>query len=1011
MGIRHRLQELTRRRPALSIVLLVGSDARVDRAVRTLLNQRPGDVEILALVSPDCPAAERAALTGLARRTRRIREIDGGLAAALGAARGRALTVFSAADAAARDGYGRASADGAVHFGGHRPLGQGAGAPVPGPHRLGGIAAAPALLDGFSPGRVLAPVSAWAGALTGGRDVSPDLAARAAALRLLADTEDITVESRDLVLTGTTRQPSWEERLAALADEIAGDRHTLAGRDSTLLAALHHRAILDLATDAPAQSDAAVARLRRLAREVLPTDPGAPLWAALPLPDRLLLWVLAHADAADLFEVLASRGEDTPAVPLTLEHGALHATPPVLTRITLPPTALLAVTDADLCLRQAVRTCAWIDGERLRLDGWGYVPGLDPASVPAPEIVLLPSGQGEASDVGAGRAAPGVGREVVRADMESSNAPDADLDADDPWRSYASSGYRAVLNLAGAPAEPMYAQLRLRVGDRLLTQPVPPPLGSRRPRVSSAGWSMEADGESLAIRPARPGELQPGVGKPAPGAVVVASAHLDGDRLRLAGPGPAPADLTIAVASAGGTFPLATDVTASGAWSAELDLADPALPSGGYRLRWSGAGGEGRCAIGAELDGPPTELAGRSRRVRLRPQPDGHLDLSVIVPVAPQHRSRYGHRLLIEEEWGPLLPGIFFETFGGKSAGDNPGAIRDELLRRGVSAPLWVSVQDGTVPVPAGVGRIVVGTPEWFRALRTARLLVVNDHLPHWFSKRSGQTILQTWHGTPIKHLLNDAPRASVTLPYRRLMARQVPQWDLLLAQTSDAAEDLRHGLGYTGEMLVGEQPRNAGLLGGTTTAQHVRARLGIAPGDPVILYAPTWREDLRRPRREAPLLLDAAALARATGAVVLVRSHHMNALPGGGACVLDVSRYESLEALMLAADLLITDYSSVIHDWGLTGRPALLHVPDLETYRERERGFYRDWPDDSGLPVSRTQVEAEARAAELLAGGPVPAAVDPASIRASLDAVCAWIDTVLPGAVPARPGEEDPHE
>lgn len=136
-----------------------------------------------------------------------------------------------------------------------------------------------------------------------------------------------------------------------------------------------------------------------------------------------------------------------------------------------------------------------------------------------------------------------------------------------------------------------------------------------------------------------------------------------------------------------------------------------------------------------------------------------------------------------------------------------------------------------------------------------------------------------------------------------------------------------------------------------------------------------------------------------------------MNALPGGGACVLDVSRYESLEALMLAADLLITDYSSVIHDWGLTGRPALLHVPDLETYRERERGFYRDWPDDSGLPVSRTQVEAEARAAELLAGGPVPAAVDPASIRASLDAVCAWIDTVLPGAVPARPGEEDPHE
>lgn len=1005
MGIRRRLQALTRRRPMLSVVLLAGPDAHVDRAVRSLRNQRPGDVEILTLTSPDCPLAERTALAALARRIRRIRQIDGDLADALKAASGRALTVISAADAAARDGYGRVPADGAVHLGGRRPIGQGAGSSAAREsRRLGGIGTAPMLLDDFNPGRVLAPVETWIDAMAGVRDLAPGMAARAAALRLLTDAKTVMVESRDLVLAGATSRLPWEEHLVALADESAADRQTLAYRDPSLLAALHHRALVELAAGVPAQSDAAVANLRRLAREILPADASASLWAALPLPDRLLLWTLAHADTDELFEVLASRTEDTPAIPLTLEHGSLHADPPVLSRIASPPAALLDVTDADLRIRQVLRTCTWIDGDRLRLDGWAYVPGLDPATLPTPEIVLLPAGQVPTpGDVGAERAAPAGRREVVRADVEDTYAPDADLDADDPWRSYVASGYRAVLNLAGAPAGPMQAHLRLRVGDRELTQPVPPPLGAHQPRTSSAGKTVVTDGERLLVRSTRPGASQPAMEESGPGAVVVDSAQLNGDRLRLGGSGPVPADLTIAVVSSNGRFPLPTDVSAMGTWSAELDLADQALPSGGYVLRWAGADGEGHCATGGELDGPPTELAGQSRRVRLRPQADGHLDLSVIAPVAPQHRSRYGRRLLAEEDWGPIVPGIFFETFGGKSAGDNPGAIRDELLARGTPVPLWVSVQDGTVPVPDGATRIVVGTPEWFRALRTARLLVVNDHLPCWFTKRSGQTILQTWHGTPIKHLLNDAPRASVTLPYRRLMARQVPQWDLLLAQTPAAAADLRHGLGYAGEVLVGEQPRNVGLLGGVAAGQRVRAELGIAPAEPIILYAPTWREGLRRPQAGASALLDVGALAHATGAVVLLRSHHMNVLRADADRVIDVGRYPSIECLMLASDLLITDYSSAIFDWALTGRPALLHLPDLETYRERERGFYRDWPADSGLPVSRTQAEVEARAGELLGAEPMPATVDPAPIRASLDAVCTWIDTVLPGAVSSR--------
>ena len=70
------------------------------------------------------------------------------------------------------------------------------------------------------------------------------------------------------------------------------------------------------------------------------------------------------------------------------------------------------------------------------------------------------------------------------------------------------------------------------------------------------------------------------------------------------------------------------------------------------------------------------------------------------------------------------------------------------------------------------------------------------------------------------------AAPGAVSLVYRRLMARQVPQWDLLLAQNEEARRNLCSAMGYTGDVLVGEYPRNAGLLGGTRVRYRVRAEL-----------------------------------------------------------------------------------------------------------------------------------------------------------------------------------------
>ena len=476
-----------------------------------------------------------------------------------------------------------------------------------------------------------------------------------------------------------------------------------------------------------------------------------------------------------------------------------------------------------------------------------------------------------------------------------------------------------------------------------------------------------------------------------------------------------------------------------GGWSASIDLADPDVELATYPLSWStvsqdepGNRIKGACLAGEGIDGPATEVpiaaaptscaaepdsdvtgadAGRpARRARILTRTDGSVAVAVIPPLTPGERSRRGHRLLIEREAGPLRPGVFLESFGGRSGGDNPAAICEDLATHGVGAPLWWSVVDGTVRVPAGARPVVVGSPQWVEALRTSRVIVTNDHLPDWFSKREGQHLLQTWHGTPIKKLLHDAPRA-VTLRYRRLMDRQVPQWDLLLAQSPQAGRRLQQALGYRGPVRVGEYPRNVRLLGGAEVRRRVRHELGIAPGQPVILYAPTWRESLRPPTGAAgdaaahgpgPVgALDGPRLAELLDAVVLMRSHHMNragCVPG----MIDVSGYPSVEELMLAADILVSDYSSIFFDFALTGKPAVVYAPDLASYRDVERGLYGDWPLDSGVPVAADHNELASHLQRLLGDIDVaegcysPLEVEPAPILDNLTWIRGWIARFL---------------
>jgi CDP-glycerol glycerophosphotransferase len=84
------------------------------------------------------------------------------------------------------------------------------------------------------------------------------------------------------------------------------------------------------------------------------------------------------------------------------------------------------------------------------------------------------------------------------------------------------------------------------------------------------------------------------------------------------------------------------------------------------------------------------------------------------------------------------------------------------------------------------------------------------------------------------------------------------------------------------------------------------------------------------------------------------------------GARVLDVSDHPDVGVLYLAADVLLTDYSSTMFDFAVTGRPVLHYAYDLDHYREDLRGFYFDLAEVAPGPLLSTGAEVLAALSDL---------------------------------------------
>ncbi|MFI5654906.1 CDP-glycerol glycerophosphotransferase family protein [Streptomyces anulatus] len=404
-------------------------------------------------------------------------------------------------------------------------------------------------------------------------------------------------------------------------------------------------------------------------------------------------------------------------------------------------------------------------------------------------------------------------------------------------------------------------------------------------------------------------------------------------------------------------------------------LITPPLPEGRWEVR---------------LDGRPVHVLGSAAarlprggaESALRPERRHGDRLSVVAGpegrAEAAGRSAYGRRLLRAAHYRdgrttlPLRDTVLY------AGGDSPRAVHTELVLRGTETEhLWVT---GTTPgrtthVPPGARAVPVHSAAWYEALARSRRIVTDEQLPGWFERRPGQTVVQTWHGTPLGRFGGGlADTLYADHQYLATLPRRSAQWSVLVSPSRFATPWLRRSLGYEGEVLEAGSPANDVLFppDRDKAAEEVRRGLGIPEDHRVVLYAPTYRDHLAHPPaatagRTAPgpyrwdPALDPGALARTLGPghTVLVRRHPR--VTGGlqdGPGVLDVSGHPGAAGLLLVADVLVTDYAGLMFDFALTGRPMLFHTYDLEHYRDTVRGFCLDFETRAPGPLLVTTDE-----------------------------------------------------
>ncbi len=238
---------------------------------------------------------------------------------------------------------------------------------------------------------------------------------------------------------------------------------------------------------------------------------------------------------------------------------------------------------------------------------------------------------------------------------------------------------------------------------------------------------------------------------------------------------------------------------------------------------------------------------------------------------------------------------------------------------------------------------------------RAEIILLDNIFLPYAFMKRKKSTkIIQLWHGTgTIKKFGQDVNqgklgelelRANSNITHLIVNSQEMKK---LYARIFGVNESVVYPIGLPRTDVFIHKMKKIEQIEKNIDKEQIYVKYKIPKDKKLILYAPTFRDQEAQNYKLLELMNE---LSNKLGQEYYLglRLHPFIAdafrqeqLEAG---VYQFSYEKNLNALLMAADILITDYSSIIFEYCITKRPMIFYAYDYNKFTTEDRGFYYDY-------------------------------------------------------------------
>lgn len=299
----------------------------------------------------------------------------------------------------------------------------------------------------------------------------------------------------------------------------------------------------------------------------------------------------------------------------------------------------------------------------------------------------------------------------------------------------------------------------------------------------------------------------------------------------------------------------------------------------------------------------------------------------------------------------PLQDKVIFSNFFGRGLSDDVKYILLNLLKREDKPALCWVVADKRVEVPEGVVPVKYRSIRYVYHLCTSKIWVFNIRNLYKTKKKTGQYYIQTYHGGMLGLKKAEAAAMDLDEDYVRDAKADSKIVDLFYTNNKIIEKVYREDFfDYKGEILITDIPRMSVLLNPPEGIKDKVYSFFKIPKDVhIALYAPTFRKDCNLDiyKWNYEKVLNALRRRFSEKFVLLLRLHPNLMIYADeiqySDVVINASSYPDMQELLVAADVMINDYSSSVFEYAYLKKPVFLYAPDLDSFVHGDRPLLFD--------------------------------------------------------------------